>query len=91
MKEPDGVNKVLLIDHIEGQCRAIIGFKDGDARAAYMCGEPVCQRPGKKQSSWCAYHYGQMHTTTAEPSRMSNQSPAIGQAISVDRARNDHQ
>ncbi|MCC8954656.1 hypothetical protein H8B02_14795 [Bradyrhizobium sp. Pear77] len=44
MKEPDGVKKILLIDHIEGQCRAIVGFKDGDPRSAYMCGEPVCQK-----------------------------------------------
>lgn len=74
MKEPDGVKKVLLIDHIEGQCRAIVGFKDGDPRSAYMCGEPVCQRPGKKQSSWCTYHYGQMHTTASEQSRASGSS-----------------
>ncbi|MCC8941676.1 MULTISPECIES: hypothetical protein [Bradyrhizobium] len=85
MKEPDGVKKVLLVDHIEGQCRCIIGFKDGDARAAYMCGEPVYQRPGKKLSSWCAYHYGQMHTTAAEQNSASDQSPGIPQAIPVVR------
>ncbi|MGF6312711.1 hypothetical protein ABIB82_006649 [Bradyrhizobium sp. i1.8.4] len=85
MKKPDGVNKVLLFDHIEGQCRAIIGFKDGDTRAAYMCGDPVCQKPGKKQSSWCAYHHAQMHTTTAEQNRSGDQSPEIPQAISIVR------
>ncbi|MBH5398924.1 hypothetical protein HZZ13_14170 [Bradyrhizobium sp. CNPSo 4010] len=85
MKEPDGVKKVLLIDHIEGQCRCIIGFKDGDARAAYMCGEPVYQRRGKTLSSWCAYHYRQMHTTAAQQNSVSVQSPEIPQAISIVR------
>ncbi|MCA1510274.1 hypothetical protein [Bradyrhizobium sp. NBAIM01] len=80
MKEPDGVKKVLLVDHMEGQCRCIIGFKDGDARAPYMCGEPVYQKRDKKLSSWCAYHYRQMHTTTAEQNRVSDQSPKITRA-----------
>lgn len=82
MKEPDGVKKVLLIDHMEGQCRAIVGFKDGDPRSPYMCGEPVYQRPGKKQSSWCAYHHAQMHAT-AEQNRVSDQARQISQAIPI--------
>ncbi|MHC2320188.1 hypothetical protein ACVIHC_007234 [Bradyrhizobium diazoefficiens] len=44
MKDRDGLKKVLLVHHVEGQCRCIIGFKDGDMRAAYMCGEPVYQK-----------------------------------------------
>ncbi|WP_342723669.1 hypothetical protein AAFG07_31745 [Bradyrhizobium sp. B097] len=83
MKEPDDVKKVLLIDHIEGQCRAIVGFKDGDPRAAYMCGEPVYQKPGKKQSSWCAYHHAQMHAT--EQNRVSAHVPETPPAISIVR------
>ncbi len=55
MKKPDGSKKVLLVDHTEGQCRAIVGFKDGDPGAAFMCGEPVLR------GSWCAYHHSQMH------------------------------
>ncbi|WP_375784741.1 hypothetical protein ACE10Z_34290 [Bradyrhizobium sp. Pha-3] len=85
MKEPEGVKKVLLIDHIEGQCRAIVGFKDGDARAAYMCGEPVYQKPGKKPSSWCAYHHAQMHATAVEQNRVSTQVPQSPSAISIAR------
>ncbi|MDI3567416.1 hypothetical protein [Bradyrhizobium sp. Arg816] len=85
MKEPDGVKKVLLIHHIEGQCRCVIGFKDGDAREAYMCGEPVYQRRGKKLSSWCVYHYGQMHTTAAQQHRESHQSAEFPQAVSIVR------
>lgn len=30
MKKPDGAKNVLLVDHTEGQCRAIVGFKDKD-------------------------------------------------------------
>ncbi|WP_271526435.1 MULTISPECIES: hypothetical protein [unclassified Bradyrhizobium] len=85
MKDPDGLKKVLLIDHIEGQCRYIIGFKDKDMRAAYMCGEPVYQRRGKKTSSWCAYHYRQMHTSAAEQSEVSDRSADLPRAISVRR------
>lgn len=80
MKKPDGARKVLLIDHTEGQCRAIVGFKDEDEREAYMCGEPVLRKPGKKISSWCAYHYGQMHSTSVEQPSARNEasgSPAL--------------
>lgn len=34
MRGPDGSNKVLLVDHCEGQCRAIVGFKNGDPGTA---------------------------------------------------------
>ncbi len=83
MNEPDDVKKVLLVDHIEGQCRAIIGFKDEDPRAAFMCGEPVYQRPGRKPSSWCAYHHRQMHASAVEQSRAGDRVPEISQAISI--------
>lgn len=45
MKKPDGAKNVLLVDHTEGQCRAIVGFKDKDSRSPYMCGEPVSRKP----------------------------------------------
>ncbi|WP_143201455.1 hypothetical protein [Bradyrhizobium sp. NAS96.2] len=77
MKKPDGTKKVLLTDHTEGQCRAIVGFKDGDLRAAYMCGEPVIRRPGKKQSSWCEYHHWQMHANNAEQNSAVDQAPRL--------------
>lgn len=60
VKEPDGSKKVLLVDHNKGQCRAVVGFKDEDPGAAYMCGEPV-RRGRRWESSWCAYHHEQMH------------------------------
>lgn len=41
MKKPDGAKNVLLVDHTEGQCRAIVGFKDKDSRSPYMCSEPA--------------------------------------------------
>lgn len=34
MRGPDGSNRVLLVDHCEGQCRAIVGFKNGDPGTA---------------------------------------------------------
>lgn len=61
MRGPDGSNRVLLVDHREGQCRAIVGFKNGDPGTAYMCGEPVMTGSRQKLSSWCAYHYSRMH------------------------------
>lgn len=45
MKNPDGVKNVLLVDHTKGQCRAIGGFKDGNSRSPYMCGELVSRNP----------------------------------------------
>lgn len=66
MKNPDGSKKVLLVDHVEGQCRAIIGFKNGEPGAPYMCGEPVLRGPHTKMSSWCSYHYDQMHSAPVE-------------------------
>ncbi|MBR0883679.1 hypothetical protein ACVMGC_004120 [Bradyrhizobium barranii subsp. barranii] len=78
MKDRDGLKKVLLVHHVEGQCRCIIGFKDGDMRAAYMCGEPVYQKRGKKTSSWCADHYRKMHTA-------AEQSGVIDRQISLER------
>lgn len=74
-KKPDGSKKVLLVEHTEGQCRAIVGFKDGDPTAAYMCGEPVLRRP-RKDSSWCAYHHGQMHVSHWSDGRSSSQPKA---------------
>ncbi|MCK1546438.1 hypothetical protein IVB12_31985 [Bradyrhizobium sp. 179] len=36
MKKPDGAKNVLLVDHTEGQRRAIVGLKDEDSRS------PIC-------------------------------------------------
>nr|AAG61017.1 ID762 [Bradyrhizobium japonicum] len=84
LKDRDGLKKVLLVHHVEGQCRCIIGFKDGDMRAAYMCGEPVYQKRGKKTSSWCADHYRKMHTA-AEQSGVIDRSADFPRAISIVR------
>ncbi|WP_141342990.1 MULTISPECIES: hypothetical protein [Bradyrhizobium] len=85
MKEPDGAKQVLLVDHVEGQCRAIVGFKDDDPRSAYMCGEPVYQRRGKKQSSWCAYHYRQMHATAVDQQGVTDQVRDMPKPVSIAR------
>ncbi|WP_128917273.1 hypothetical protein [Bradyrhizobium nanningense] len=87
MKKPNGLKKVLLIDHVEGQCRCIIDVKDGATRAVYMCGEPVYQRHGKKSSSWCDYHYRQMHKSAAEQNEVSERSETFPISISVVRGR----
>ncbi|WOH63824.1 hypothetical protein [Bradyrhizobium sp. BWA-3-5] len=66
MKKPDGSKKILLVNHTEGQCRAIVGFENGDPTVPYMCGEPVLRRQRSKMSSWCPYHHGQMHASPVE-------------------------
>jgi helix-turn-helix protein len=47
---------VLLTEHEEGQCRAIIG-EDSYTGIAVYCGEPVVEGVSKKPSSWCDCHY----------------------------------
>jgi hypothetical protein len=48
---------VLLIEHREGQCRAIVGEKDGDRGRPLMCGLPIVMRRDGTPSSWCADHH----------------------------------
>lgn len=36
MKKPDVAKNVLLVDHTEGQCRAIVGLKDEDSRSPHV-------------------------------------------------------
>jgi hypothetical protein len=48
---------VPILDHREGQCRAIIGYENDDASKALMCGEACVLNANKKLSSYCAHHF----------------------------------
>jgi hypothetical protein len=58
----DGSKRVLLTEHREGQCRAIIG-EFGRGEVATYCGQPAISRidhTGRTvQLSWCREHHRQ--------------------------------
>jgi hypothetical protein len=50
---------VLLLDAKDGQCRAILGYKDNDRAKAICCGTntPWVVTEGRsKRSAWCEHH-----------------------------------
>jgi hypothetical protein len=51
---------VLLKDTKEGECRAIIGYQNGQAALAVCCGKPTVlarRNGGVVMTSWCADHH----------------------------------
>jgi hypothetical protein len=48
---------VPILDHHEGQCRAIVGYQNNDASKALMCGEACVPRADERLSSYCADHF----------------------------------
>lgn len=51
---------ILLKDSKEGQCKAIVGYRDGKASLAVYCGKDVVSthRNGRVvETSWCADHF----------------------------------
>lgn len=60
MNPPDGSKAVRLVDHVEGQCRAIISYEDQDIGKAMYCGHPtvirITEYGREVATSWCPYH-----------------------------------
>ncbi len=67
-EEPRGDKSVLLKDSRDGQCKAIIGYKDGKAALAVYCGQdtvPSIRYGRVVMTSWCAHHL-MKYTTEAK-------------------------
>lgn len=82
LTDPDGVKKVLLIDHTEGQCRCIIGFKHGDTKEAFMCGEPLAAAtvgPDRAGSDDRTYLVTARSRGRAKPFHAKTTQPRAGQ------------
>ena len=59
MKEPEAKKRLLLTQTKEGDCRAIIGYRNGQLGEAICCGEVtpwVQNRLKLVRSPWCEYH-----------------------------------
>ncbi len=59
VKEPRGSKHLLLTQTKEGDCRAIIGYRNGQLGEAICCGETtpwVQNRLKLVRSPWCEYH-----------------------------------
>ena len=58
--EPDPACEVLLLDSQDGQCKAIVRYKDNDKAKAVYCGMPspwtVTSDGLRVPSSWCNHH-----------------------------------
>jgi hypothetical protein len=52
---PDGINAVLLTEHREGQCRAIV-VEATENQRAFLCGAAVVPRGDGAPGSWCRFH-----------------------------------
>lgn len=66
-----GSNAILLTQSRDGQCRAIIGYEDGELAKAIICGDPtpVKLRRGRYvTSSWCVHH-NELYTQEDHPRR----------------------
>ena len=48
---------VSLLEHREGQCRAIISYQNDLVERAVVCGEPVVDKLDGGKSSWCDFHH----------------------------------
>lgn len=68
---PTGSNAILLSQSRDGECKAIIGYEDGDLSKAIVCGEqtPWRFKRGKYyRSSWCQHHH-ELYTQEDRPHR----------------------
>jgi len=66
-----GTNAVLLTQSRDGQCRAIIGYDNGELGRAIICGDPTPAKLVKGRyvtGSWCAYH-NELYTQEDRPRR----------------------
>lgn len=73
MKEDNvtGSNAVLLTQSKDGQCRAIIGYENGELGRAIICGDPTPAKLIRGRyvtGSWCAHH-NELYTQEDRPRR----------------------
>jgi hypothetical protein len=71
VSNPTGSNAILLTDSRDGQCRAIVGYENGELSKAIICGDPtpLKLRRGKYiRISWCAHH-NDLYTQEDRPHR----------------------
>lgn len=60
MPASPGQNAVPLLESRDGQCKAIIGYENGELSKAIYCGDPTTETYYKGQlvtGSWCAHHH----------------------------------
>jgi hypothetical protein len=70
-RSPTGSNAILLTKSRDGQCRAIIGYENGELAKAIICGDPAAfkfRRGRYVNSSWCAHH-NELYTQEDRPRR----------------------
>lgn len=70
-RSPTGSNAILLTQSRDGQCRAIIGYENGELAKAIICGDPTpakLRRGRYVNSSWCAHH-NELYTQEDRPRR----------------------
>jgi hypothetical protein len=79
---PSTDKAVLLTEHQEGQCRAILDYQNGELGRAVYCGHPTVTKitnGGRVQTSWCPFHFD-LYTRPpgVEPRAPSTASPESG-------------